>query len=80
MDEIERNRIVSSLDAAVAIFIVILGILVIVFSLEWNNWVDELVFYSPKPYWLYRLTWIIVFLGITTIIYGIRRVVQDAIR
>ncbi|KYK20897.1 hypothetical protein AYK24_03430 [Thermoplasmatales archaeon SG8-52-4] len=75
MDENERKRIVKSIDIIVAIFLILLGILVVFFSISW----DKDFLNSYMPLWASITTWIFLFLGITIIIYGIKRMIQDLI-
>ena len=55
------------------------GFIVIIFSVEWNDWLSSLLPYAPQPVWLDKTTWIFFFVGITTVAYGIKRIIQDVI-
>lgn len=79
MDEKDRKIIIGSVDVAIAIFIIITGFIVIIFSVEWNDWLSSLLPYAPQPVWLDKTTWIFFFVGITTVAYGIKRMIQDVI-
>ena len=55
--------------------LILLGILVVFFSISW----DKDFLNSYMPLWASITTWIFLFLGITIIIYGIKRMIQDLI-
>jgi hypothetical protein len=77
MDENERKRIVNSVDLIVAIFILVLGIIIIIFSLSWEDYISTYYISEFTPDWIAMTTWIFFVLGVTTIVYGIKRMVQD---
>ncbi|MCK4366004.1 MAG: hypothetical protein KAW45_08125 [Thermoplasmatales archaeon] len=80
MDHKGRIKIVSGIDGLYAIFTIIIGILVIVLGL---GYLDLLNLSSSYPYgynpfsWMDTVPWIFLFLGISTVIYGIKKLVDD---
>ena len=76
MDEKEKKIILGSIDIGVAIFIIILGFLVILFGLSWGDWVISI---NNPPPWLDNTTLIIIIIGIVLIIYGFKRFIKDLI-
>jgi hypothetical protein len=76
MDENEKKRIVNSVDLIVALFILVLGIIIIIFSLSWDDYISTYSFLNA-PTWLNYTTWIFFIIGVTTIAYGIKRMVHD---
>jgi len=96
LDERDRINIVSKIDVFVAIFILIIGILVIIVGAGYLDTVikqdeqnramaeqySESPFfssysYTPTPLWTWATPWFIIVLGITTLIYGIKRTLDD---
>lgn len=77
MDENERKRIVNSVDVIVALFLIVLGIVLMFFSLSWEEYISKYYISNGTPDWIGMTTWIFFVLSITTIIYGIKRMIQD---
>jgi len=99
LDERGRISIVSKIDVFVAIFILIIGILVIIIGAgdldtvikqdEQNRAMAEQYSessyfssysYTPTPLWTWAVPWFIIVLGITTLIYGIKRALDDVFK
>lgn len=72
MDDISRIKIVAGIDAIVAIFLFIVGILVTILGFGYMDTVSQSPSYASIPFWTWTVPWIIVMLGITTIIYGMK--------
>jgi len=77
MEERDKKLLVGAIDVIVAIFIVIIGILGIIFGIFWDAWVNQII--SSSIYWLHITAWIFIITGITTIIYGIKRIINNVI-
>lgn len=76
MDEKNRKKIVESVDIVVAIFIIITGFVVIWFSIDFSETMT-----SPyQPDYFEKIIWIFLLLGITTVVYGIKRMIQNVVR
>ena len=80
MDDISRIKIVAGADAIVAIFFLIVGILVTILGFGYMDTMSQSPSYVSIPFWTWTMPWIIVMLGITTIIYGIKRLIDDILR
>jgi hypothetical protein len=78
MEEKERRRIINSVDVIVALFIIILGIVILIFSLSWEEYINTNSFLNA-PTWVNYTTWIFFITGVITIAYGIKRMIQDLI-
>ena len=74
MEEKERRRIVNSVDIILALFIILLGGLLIIFSFLWNDYLSS---HLINISWFNMITPIILFSGITVTVYGIKRMIQD---
>jgi len=81
MDNKGRIKIVSGIDLIYAVTILIIGILVTLMGI---NWIDLLNFtttsypYSYNPFsWMNYAPWIFFCLGISTVFYGIKKIVDD---
>ena len=80
MDEREKIKIVSGIDSVYAIITMIIGILVLIMGV---GWLDLMSFSSSYPYgynpfaWMNVAPWIFLFLGLSTIVYGIKKLVDD---
>jgi len=71
---------VSSIDIIVAVIIMIIGFLIIFLGESWLNYVNLWMALSNNSSpidLLSRTPWIIIFLGIATILYGVKRIVDD---
>jgi uncharacterized integral membrane protein len=80
LDDISRIKIIAGVDAIVAIFLFIVGILVTILGFGYMDTMNQSSSYSSIPFWTWTMPWIIVMLGITTIIYGIKRLIDDILR
>lgn len=76
MDDKDRIKIVSGADVFVAIFLLIVGILVVILGAGWLSTIPENTPFS----WVVTTPWVIIMLGITSIIYGIKRMVDDILK
>jgi len=76
MDEKEIKRIVNSVDIIVALFILVLGIIILIFSLSWDDYINTYSFNNVAT-WVNYTTWIFFITGVITIVYGIKRMIQD---
>ena len=77
-----KNKTVSVIDSVMAIFIFIIGALVIFFGISFMDFVTQLssdsYYGTANPYvWLTKIPWIINFIGFTIIIYGIKRLLDN---
>lgn len=72
MDHNDRLRIVAGADIFVAVFLLIVGILVIIFGIDYLNNNP-----STPQLMLNVLPWIITMLGISCLIYSIKRIIDD---
>jgi hypothetical protein len=80
LDDVSRIKIVAGVDAIVAIFFFIVGILVTILGFGYLDTMSQSSPYSTIPFWTWTIPWIIVMLGITTIIYGIKRLIDNILR
>ena len=76
MVEKEREKSVGIINVVVGIFIIIIGFLVIILSITLGDYMGSGGGFTPA--WLDVLLWIILISGITTIIYGVKRIIQDS--
>jgi hypothetical protein len=74
MVEKDRKVFVDAIDLIISIFIIIAGIFLILFSLSWDSWINEL---SYLPDWMNNLTWIFFIVGSVTILFGIKKIFND---
>ena len=82
LQEADRIKITAGIDAVVAIFLLVVGILVTILGVDYLNMISS---YSGYPGYnpfssTSVLPWIILVLGITTIIYGVKRLVDDTLK
>ena len=78
MDENKRKKIIGSVDIVVAIFIILTGFVVIWFSIDWGEFYNT--WSSPyQPEFFNKTTWIFLLVGITTVVYGIKRMIQNVV-
>jgi hypothetical protein len=76
LEQKNRKKIVESVDIVVAIFIIITGFVVIWFIIDFSEPMT-----SPyQPDYFEKIIWIFLLLGITTVVYGIKRMIQNAVR
>jgi hypothetical protein len=87
MDEKHRIKVGSALDFLVAIVILLIGVLVIIFGLSYSDFIDTIFRSyssysgSTNPYiWLSKTPLIILFLGLGTILYGVKRMIDDILK
>ena len=80
MDWKDRIKIVSTIDIVYAVLYIIAGILVIIFA---KGWLDLMGLTSSYSYgynpftWMNMAPWIILVMGISSIVYGIKKLVED---
>ena len=83
MDVRGKIKIVSGIDSLYAIITMIIGILVLIMGI---SWVDLMSFSTSYPYgynpftWMNLAPWIFLFLGLSTIVYGIKKLVDDILQ
>ena len=84
MDEKGRIKITSGIDVVVSIVILFVGFIVVLFG---NDWFMLLSMYgsssysTSNPIAMYgKIPWIILLTGITLVIYGIKRLVDDLLK
>ena len=83
LEEKYRIKMISSIDIIVAVFIIIIGFLVILLGNAWSDYISLLTAQSTgsspiEP--LNQTPWIIIFIGIATLLYGVKRIVDDLIK
>jgi hypothetical protein len=82
MDKMGKNKTVSVIDSVMAIFIFIIGALIVFFGISFMDFVTQVssgsYYGTANPYaWLTKIPWIINFIGFTIIIYGIKRLLDN---
>jgi len=91
LDEMGRVRITSSIDIFVAVFIILIGISVIIIGISYfgevmaqsarYSYYSSYSYNTPgMPIWYWAFPLFIIFLGIATIIYGIKRIIDNSIK
>ena len=83
LEEKYRIKMILSIDIIVAVFIIIIGFLVILLGNAWLDYISLLTAQSTgsSPIELLNQTpWIIIFIGIATLLYGVKRIVDDLIK
>jgi hypothetical protein len=83
MDDISRIKTVSAIDVVVAIFLILTGIFVISLSMGIFDLMSlgSTSYSSINPYsWFGSSSWIILMLGIATLIYAIKRIIDDILK
>ena len=86
MNDLFRLKATSALDVIVAIVIVMIGILVIIFGLNWINVMSDAsstteAIIGLDPFsWLSVTPWIAVFSGVLLIVYGMKRTVDNVLK
>jgi len=83
LDEKSRLKIVAGADLIVSIFILITGMYVIYFGLSFNGYIDTIRDYIPHTVstdWILAIPWIIFMIGLTTMIYSIKRLIDNISR
>jgi len=82
MENKGENPVVAGIDIFVAIFVIIVGFLVVLYGNDWLNLVSQIpntgtsYYYNPNVM-LYKIPWIILFSGLAIMIYGIKRLADD---
>ncbi len=80
LEEKYRIKLISSIDIIVAVVIMIIGFLVIFLGESWLSyvtlWMAQSSSSSPLDL-LGRTPWIIIFIGIAIVLYGVKRIVDD---
>lgn len=84
MEEKTKIAIVSGIDIFVAVMLLFIGIMVILLGLSYNDYIQATyqtsgsgLSYTNPFRWLEKTPWIILFIGLATIIYSIKRLVDD---
>ena len=87
MDEKTKINIVSGFDLFVAVMLMFIGILIILLGLSYNDYINATyqnsgnnLSYTNPFRWLDKTPWIILFVGLATIIYSIKRLVDDLLK
>jgi len=80
VDEEGRNKIVSAIDIIVSVFIFIAGIFVIILGSDILDMMSSMYSYGSMSNPFGMIPWIILIIGITTIIYGIKRMIDDILK
>lgn len=87
MEEKGKIKIVAGVDIFVAILFLIVGFLVVLFGSAWNDYVSLVttsyggVYSTSAPYsWLSKTPWIVIFLGVTSIVYGVKRMIDNILK
>ena len=79
MDENNQKAAVAIIDVIVSFLILITGALVIIFSFYLGDFIESFFLYSTPPTlkWLEIIPWILLIIGLTTIIYSVKRLVDN---
>jgi len=80
MEEKRKKAISASIDVFVALMLVIIGFLLLLYGKDWLNITEQMNYgsYSTSYNSMYnKIPWIIIFSAITTIIYGIKKLVGN---
>jgi len=84
VDDKTRIQIVAVFDIIVSILIIITGIFVISFGMGWGDFIEMVTgysYYSSNPYAFTEPTpMIFIMIGITTLLYGIKRMIDNILR
>lgn len=80
MDDTGRIKIAAGIDAIVAILLLIVGILVTILGVDYLNQISQAAYPIGMPVMYSVLPWIILMLGITTIIYAVKRLIDDILK
>jgi len=84
MDEKGRIKITSGIDVVVSIVILFVGFIVVLFGNDWFmllSMTGSSSYSTPNPIAMYgKIPWIILLTGITLVIYGIKRLVDDLLK
>lgn len=81
MDENKQKVAVAIIDVIVTFLILITGALVIVFSFYLGDFIQSMIQYPISTLkWIEFIPWIILMIGIITIIYSVKRLVDDILK
>lgn len=80
MDDAGRIKIVAGIDAIVAILLLIVGIFVTILGSDYVNQISQTAYPIGMPVMYSVLPWIILMLGTTTIIYAVKRLIDDILK
>lgn len=85
MEDKNRIKAVAVIDIFVALTILAVGIFVLLFGITWADYVNMVLSmqngtYSSPFKWLSYTVWIAYFIGATTIIYAVKRIVDDVLK
>jgi len=74
LDDKGRIKIVSGIDVSIAILFFIIGILVVIFGVGLT---ETTLNQNNTPIWSWAFMLFIIVLGLTSIVYGIKRLIDD---
>ena len=79
------RKAVSGVDIIVGVFILIIGIIVVIYGFDWFNVTGTMSSSyggttNPTYMIMSKIPWILLFIGITTIIYSIKRMIDDVVK
>lgn len=87
MEDSSRIRAVAAVDIFVALFILIVGVFVLLFGTSWADYVSMILSTQKGMYgtsamfkWLTYTVYITYFIGLTTIIYAVKRMIDDVLK
>jgi hypothetical protein len=84
MQDIIRVKIVSGVDIIIAILLLIAGIFITIVGMDYLNMVSMYSSYSSyssyNPFTTYAIPWTAIIFGIATIVYGIKRALDDVLK
>jgi hypothetical protein len=81
MDENKQKVAVAIIDVIVSFLILITGALVIIFSFYLGDFIQSIIRYPISTLkWIEFIPWILLIIGITTIIYSVKRLVDDILK
>jgi TRAP-type C4-dicarboxylate transport system permease small subunit len=72
--KIFKEILIESVDIAISLLVVIIGLLFIIFTLAWFEWFIPA---SNFEDWIYTLKWIFIIFGFITILFGVKRFFQN---
>jgi len=77
----DDNIFVVAVDTVVGGLILFVGFLVMFFGKDWLDYLsmfNNSSYYASNPISVFGLTpWIIIFIGITTVVYGLKRIMHN---
>ena len=82
MDENKQKAAVAFIDVIVSFLILITGALVIIFSFYLGDFIESFFLYTTPTTlkWLEITPWILLIIGLTTIIYSVKRLVDNILK